>query len=63
VRLKAFTEGPVCLKGRRESIIDEWNNSGHVKSRLWEFHESDQQSGCVCYYMEGKGDFFRLVRN
>jgi hypothetical protein len=37
----------------RGSIIDEWNNSGHVKSRLWEFHQSDKQSGCVYYFMEG----------
>jgi hypothetical protein len=55
VRLKAFIEGPVCLMGRRGSIIDDWNNSGHVKSRLWEFHQSDKQSGCVHYYMEGTG--------
>jgi len=39
--------------GRRGSIIDDWNNSGHVKSRLWEFHQSDKQSGCVYYFMEG----------
>jgi hypothetical protein len=32
-----------------------WNNSGHVKSRLWEFHQSDKQSGCVYYYM-GRGE-------
>ena len=45
VRLKAFIEGPVCPKGG-------WNNSGHVKSRLWEFHQSDKQSGCIYYCKE-----------
>ena len=33
-----------------------------MKSRLWEFHQSDKQSGCVHYYMEGgKRDLFRPV--
>ncbi len=43
----------------RGSINDEWNNSGHVKSRLWEFHQSDKQSGCVHYYMEGGKGLFQ----
>jgi hypothetical protein len=43
------------------SIIDEWNNSGHVKSRLWEFHQSDKQSGCVYYYMEGGKGLFQAI--
>ena len=57
LRLKAFAEGLVCLKGRRGPIIDKWSNGGHVKSRLWEFHLGDKQSGCVYYYMERRGLF------